>query len=316
MSFTLINPTLKSQAPLPSQVCHVILDRYQVVNHVIENFPTRDRKGYQSTRALAWDVKSQCYLHIKSITGIRANLDQSTIEEHLRTLSTLKHDCLERVHRLFIDHFNLYICTEALPKGSIPLVEVIHQPSKLLGLSSIMHIAWCTASALAAAEKAGYIHYELSPSCIWLPTCHRAEEDTVILSDLDTYYVYKHFVDDAQLNYSSDPIQYLYRAPEEITTTEITQASVVYSWGQVIAECLMGQKIIEVEGLYEYLKMKLDDPQIFILPLFSKRYPKAPEHIRDGLSQLIERATAPDPSDRFSSWTEIVSILDHLLITL
>ena len=147
-------------------------------------------------------------------------------------------------------------------------------------------------SALATAHRSNIIHRDLKPGNILLD-----EDGNAYLADFG-------IAKDISLKGSmTEPDAIIgspdYLAPEQARGEIVTPATDIYSLGVVLYEILTGQhpfpNITSVERLYKHL----NEP----LPLI----PNLPDDIRGAINNVIQKATAKNPLDRYSDVLDMAS---------
>jgi hypothetical protein len=165
-----------------------------------------------------------------------------------------------------------------------------------------VHIARQVLAGLAHAHSQGIVHRDIKPANIMLTEATGTGEHVRILDfGLAT-------VRDAQSNDLSQTAIVVgtpnYMSPEQSMATKVDGRSDIYSTGIVLFEMLTGQKPYNAEDTYELLLQHRSSP----IPRLTQVAPGAPFPV--GLQEVIERALAKEPQDRYGNAIEFSTALD------
>ncbi len=166
----------------------------------------------------------------------------------------------------------------------MPIPEILRIVSEVLG-------------GLGYAHKEGIIHRDIKPANIMLTRRGQA-----VLTDFGIAQI----VGSTQYTVSGALMGTLnYMAPEQGFKGTCDERSDIYSLGIVFYEMLTGYTPFDADTPLAILMKHLNDP----LPLPSQVDPKIP---RD-LEQIILKALAKDPNDRFQSAAEMLTAIQRIL---
>jgi energy-coupling factor transporter ATP-binding protein EcfA2 len=155
------------------------------------------------------------------------------------------------------------------------------------------------ALALSAAHGQGVIHRDIKPGNILLD-----EAGNAYLSD---FGIAKDLAGEMQLTAGGAVIGTPdYISPEQIKSEPIGPQSDIYSLGAVLYETLTGERPYPDASLAELIHKHLTEP----IPLVSESRPDLPLSIDD----VIQRATAKEPVDRYPSVLELASAFRQALV--
>ena len=193
------------------------------------------------------------------------------------------HDFGEIDGRLFID-MRLIDGTDLGERiarsGPLPPAEAVEIISQVAG-------------ALAAAHAAGLIHRDVKPSNVLLSTTDRGGDFAHLLD-----FGIAHNAAGTRLTGTDSVIGTIdYMAPEQFGAGPVDHRVDVYALGCVLYEALTGGKPFAVGGLPAKMQAHLNAPP----PRPSDRRPGLPA----GLDDVVLRAMAKNPDDRFGSTTEL-----------
>ncbi|MGH2655195.1 MAG: BTAD domain-containing putative transcriptional regulator [Actinomycetota bacterium] len=140
------------------------------------------------------------------------------------------------------------------------------------------------ALALAAAHRQGVVHRDVKPANILFD-----EDGNAYLSD---FGIAKDLAaaDVAASGGTPSPLAY-YLSPEEIRGDPATTRTDIYSLGLVLYEVLVGRHPFAETPVHEVVEKQLREP----LPRIRALRPEVPAAVEE----VIERATAKDPGDRY-----------------
>jgi serine/threonine protein kinase/dipeptidyl aminopeptidase/acylaminoacyl peptidase len=173
----------------------------------------------------------------------------------------------------------------------------------VLSVEEITRIIDQVASALTAAHQRNVIHRDIKPDNILLD-----EDENAYLAD---FGIAKHLskptegVDQSEEDYVTGSPAYI--APEQITSSVQTPQTDLYSLGVVLYEMLTGKPPFTVDTAPQYLVKHLYEN----LPDPTFANPSLPAAVND----VIQRATAKRPEERYESVLVLASDLRKALIT-
>ena len=142
------------------------------------------------------------------------------------------------------------------------------------------------ASALGAAHRQGVVHRDVKPANVLLD-----EEGNAFLSDFGIAKDVSHPSEQTETGVITGSLAYI--SPEQAQSRPVSAASDLYSLGVVMYEVLTGEHPFPGEAPTTQLLKHLTEP----LPSLQARRPELPGALND----VIQRATAKDPSKRYPS---------------
>ncbi|UJR84256.1 serine/threonine-protein kinase [Sandaracinus amylolyticus] len=234
--------------------------------------------------------------------------DDETRERFRReaeALFELKHPNILEVRDYGVDtaRNTPYLVMELLQGRTLEEMVVEHTPDPQTGLELGKQVL----RGLAHAHKAGVLHRDLKTENVFVTWDGR----NWVAKLLDFGLV--KFTDDKKWG----PAKKLtmqgavfgspaYMSPEQATGTPVDARSDVYSFGVMLFEMLTGSWPFEVESQHEMLKAHLLEP---VPPLSTKREGLT---VLPALEQIVQRALAKKPSDRFANAPEMLAALEAL----
>lgn len=162
----------------------------------------------------------------------------------------------------------------------------------------VVRIADQIADALAAAHERGVIHRDLKPSNILLD-----ETGNAYLSDFGLAIDQTGGATDSSSGIFGSPA---YIAPEQVLNTSVSERTDIYSLGVVLYELLTGQHPFGDESLASFLYKHAHEP---LPPVTSLR-----NDLPQSVDEVIQRASAKDPQERFQNPRELALALRHAVL--
>ena len=174
------------------------------------------------------------------------------------------------------------------------LSELLHRERRL-DVPRTLTVLRSTAAALAAAHAAGVVHRDVKPGNVLV-----ASDGTVKITDFGIAWS----ASSVPLTQTGQVIGTAhYLSPEQAQGAKATPASDVYALGAVAYECLAGRRAFEGENSVQIAVMQIrDHPD----PL--------PAEVPAAVRQLVERAMAKDPADRFPDGAALRDAVDAVLV--
>src|SRR5947209_4550375 len=256
--------------------------------------------NYRLVRLLGQGGYAEVYLgqHLRlnqqaAIKVLHAHLTQTESEhfqQEAQTISTLVHPSIIRVFDYDVQDGVPFLVMDYAPNGSLRQRYPRGHP---LTLPQIVSYVKQVADALQYAHEQKFIHRDIKPENMLLG---RREE--VLLSDFGIATI-AHST--ASLSAQGTVGTITYMAPEQIEGHP-RAASDQYALGVVVYEWLCGERPFEgsmTEVMIQHLSMP---PQ-----LLRERVPTIPA----GVEQMVLKALAKDPKERFASVTAFAAALEQ-----
>ncbi len=159
-----------------------------------------------------------------------------------------------------------------------------------------------TLSALEAAHRVGIVHRDLKPANIYLVNDGHKGHVKV----LDFGFA-KAFDDDAAQELTNAQTLVgtpAYMAPELVHKKDVGPASDIYAMGLILAEMVLGRKVVEVENVYDTILFQASKKPIKF-PSELKSHPFFP---------VIQRACQKNLKKRYSSATQMIQDLRKIKV--
>ena len=157
------------------------------------------------------------------------------------------------------------------------------------------------ASALAAAHRRGLVHRDVKPANVLIARGDGGDDEHVYLTD---FGIARRTDSEAPMTRTGVLVGTIdYLAPERIEGGRGTPASDIYSFGCMLFESLSGR--LPYQGPTELMRMHahIHDP----VPALRDAVPGVPER----LDQIVAKAMAKRPEDRFESAAALAAALSH-----
>ncbi|MEJ2747106.1 MAG: protein kinase, partial [Anaerolineae bacterium] len=169
-----------------------------------------------------------------------------------------------------------------------------------LPLDQFRQIASQIGQALAAAHAHGVLHQDIKPANVLLDEMQNAYlADFGIAKNLA-------FADGDSLTEEGGLISSpAYVSPEQIRAEPVRPSSDVYCFGLLLFEMLTGQKAFPGPTPVRFVQQHLNEP----LPLLRDTMPDLPPALDD----VLQRATAKQPQQRYPDVTTLLDALDEAL---
>lgn len=216
---------------------------------------------------------------------------RAQFQNEAKLISRLRHPNIVEVYDTEDAFATFFIIMERLSGKSL---DVISEAGKRFTHPQIRNVVRQVATALQFAHNHGVVHRDIRPSNIVL-----SPEGKVKLTDFGLAIDVSAGAEDAadDLSISGAPA---YMAPEQIVGDVVDGRADIYSLGIVTYEMLTGEAPF-AGRLNEIRELQRTTP----VPSPRSKDSRVP----DDLEELVRRATAKSPEDRFQSCDEIVRLL-------
>ncbi len=216
-------------------------------------------------------------------------------EVEARVIARLEHPHIIPLYDYWRDADGAYLVMRYLRGGSLRTLT----KDKPLDLEAASRILDQIAGALAAAHRHGVIHRDVKPDNILLD-----EEGNPYITD---FGIAKDLENDTGMTQADMVVgSPAYLSPEQVKGEEVTPSSDVYSLGVVLYEVLTGEHPFSNERVTALLMKHLNDP---LPPLNQHR-----SDIPDSIEQVIQRATAKNPTDRYPTALSLAAAFRQALL--
>jgi serine/threonine protein kinase len=166
------------------------------------------------------------------------------------------------------------------------------KPERLLPVSTVAEVIFRCAKALDYAHRRGVIHRDIKPSNLML-----TDEGAVKIGDFGVAQL--PMQDSTHVTgIMGSP---MYMSPEQLQDKDLTGRTDLYSLGVVMYELLIGQAPFTATNFAELTRKIVGDEP----PALATARPDLPEEVVD----IVERALAKDPDDRYQSGSDFASDL-------
>ena len=184
----------------------------------------------------------------------------------------------------------------------------VRKQGQLLPRDQVLTITHDVAAALDYAHARGLIHRDVKPANVllrgtdWPDPNRQATEPYAVLTDFGVVKM----LEGAQFTLTGMTLGTPdYMSPEQASGEEVTPASDIYSLGVLVYEMLTGQLPFTADAPLSVLYMHMSDPP----PAASSFVPDLPA----GVDDVLSRALAKSPRERFQSAGELAATLEGIL---
>lgn len=249
-------------------------------------------RGSQSVVYLAWDPQLQREVAIKTLHFADADpaLNAVLLDE-ARTVSKFHHPNVVPIHDAGVQGGDIYLVFEYLDGGSLQDALQAGGPMPPVRAAHLMRQV---SEALAQAHKLGIIHRDLKPSNILL--------DRAGVARVMDFGIAARTADspDEGPGLVGTPA---YMAPEYVSGRVVSEKMDVFAAGLVLLELLTGRRVFQGGGPEAVMRRIAHEPVTL---------PKS-AGIDDRLGDIVLRACAIDPAQRFPTAAEMRNALDAYL---
>ena len=249
--------------------------------------------GGMSTVFRAYHAALDRYVAIKVLPE-QISMDEELrqrFQQEVRVIARLEHPHILPVHDYGQDRDRLYLVMRYVDSGT--LGERLAQGRLELGqISRVMHQV---GSALAYAHRNGVVHRDIKPNNVLID-----EQGNCYLSDFGLARVMA-----VSIRLTASGVGMgtpAYMSPEQGSGQPVDMRSDVYSLGVMLYEMATGQVPYQANTAMAVMLKHITDP----LPLPSTLNPD----LSPGLEQVIAKALAKDPNDRYQSVEKMLQAFD------
>ena len=218
-------------------------------------------------------------------------------QREARAIASLRHPNIVQVFDFDTHADNYYMVMELLEGDSLRArLNACRVARQRMPLPEVLRIMHGVLSGLGFAHSQNIIHRDIKPANIML-----TRQGEAVLTDFGIAQI----LGSTQMTASGVLMGTLsYMAPEQGLRGSCDQRTDLYSLGIVLYEMLTGYTPFEADTPLAILMKHLNDP----LPLPRKIDPELPQ----ALEQILLKALAKDPSDRFQNAQEMAGALEKI----
>ena len=219
-------------------------------------------------------------------------------EREAKAVANLRHPHIVQIHDFDVDNDTYYMVMEYIAGGTLQdLMNAAGEKGEYIPLGQVLAILQEVAGAMDYAHDKGIIHRDIKPSNILLD-----ETGEAFLADFGI----ARMVSTTQFTSTGALIGTpTYMSPEQSKGMELTPVSDIYSLGIILYEVLTGQAPFAADTPLAVIQKHVSEP----LP--------APEKLRPGLTpgmaEVLTKALAKDPAERYQSAGELARALAQVL---
>src|SRR5438105_7998700 len=219
---------------------------------------------------------------------LEGGLDETAqLQQEARMAASVNHPNIVQVFSSGTDHGQFYLVMELVEHGSLD--DLIEQQTRL-SEEQVLEAGIQTAKGLRAAYAKGLVHRDVKPANILFADEHLAKIGDFGLAGITA---------EALGEIWGTPY---YVAPERLGNQPEDFRSDIYSLGATLFHALAGRAPIEGEtnSANELLALK---QQPFLLSVVAP-------NVSPNTARVLQRMIAPNPEQRFSSYDELVTVLE------
>ncbi|HWN64934.1 MAG TPA: protein kinase [Candidatus Binatus sp.] len=219
----------------------------------------------------------------------------SRLQQEARVAASINHPNVIQVFSSGTDHGQFYVVMELVNRGSLD--DLIEQRNRL-SEGQVLESGIQVAKGLRAAHRQGLIHRDVKPANILF-----IDEQTAKISDFG-------LASAAVEGTKRDEIwgTPYYVAPERLNNGPEDFRTDIYGLGATLFHAVAGKAPIEGNTNSAALLLDLKNHPLDLRAI-------APD-VSQATAAVLERMIAPDPAQRFSSYDELVSEMEHAQHTL
>lgn len=222
----------------------------------------------------------------------------------------LDHAGIIRVYDFGQTETQLYIVMEFIAGPNLQqYLDMLHERKQWLALPAALRLGRQIAQALAYAHAQGVLHRDLKSANIMLKP-RAVDEDkhlpfTAVITDLGLAKLQ----DSSLTTLAGGQVggTPAYMSPEQAKGQPVDQRSDIYSLGVILFELIVGQRPFPIKGYTDALRYHSSESP----PTLQSIHPNLPPRV----AQLILRALAKNPAQRFASASVLVRALEAVLAT-
>ena len=273
---------------MSSNMKNMIAGRYEVVQHI--------GQGGMADVFLAVDTILHRQVAVKIL---RADLSTDTVsilrfEREAQAATALSHPNIVEIYDVGDYKGHHYIVMEYVPGKT--LKQIIRDRGPLMNEEAVDIMKQLT-SAISEAHKRGIIHRDIKPQNIIVKS-----DGSIKILDFGIATA-KGSVQLTQANNVMGSVHYL--APELARGQQASPQSDIYAMGIVLFEMLAGDVPFKADQAVQIALMHMRDP----LPNIRAINPAVPQ----SLANIINKAAAKNPSDRYASAADMLADLNTCL---
>jgi serine/threonine protein kinase len=241
------------------------------------------------------------YVTIKILHGFLAEGPDflARFKREARAVASLRHPHIQQIHDFDVENDQYYMVMEFIDWGTLQTRMLdLARSGAYMPASQVLSILKQVASALDYAHQQGIIHRDIKPSNILLDSAGNA-----FLSDFGIARMLSETQFTATGSLIGTPT---YMSPEQGKGEQLTPASDIYSLGIILYELMTGK-----------VPFTSETTPLAIIHKHIHEPPPNPGILRPGLpasvEQVILKALAKDPPERYQSAGELVRALEEAL---
>lgn len=268
------------------------LGNYQIIERVGRGGMAEVYKGYHP--------KLDRVVAIKILHGFLAEGEDflARFEREAKAVASLRHQNIVQIHDFDVQDDQYYMVMEFVDGETLnDKLRKLSKTGSKMPLDEVESIIKQVAAALEYAHKRGIIHRDIKPSNILID-----KHGQVYLTDFGIARI----ASTTQFTTTGALIGTpAYMSPEQCKGVDLTHVSDLYSLGIILYEMLTGKVPYDSETPLSVLQKHITEP---VPSLYEYR-----TDLPSSFEQIISKALAKEPEDRFQSATEISKALSQAI---
>lgn len=229
---------------------------------------------------------------------------EERFQQEAQAAARLEHPSIVHIYHFGHDQGQQYIVMELIPGLSLGIyLKQLADSDQVIRLDETLLLSAQVAEALGYAHRKGVIHQDIKPDNILVKELDQVErpDEPPLRAVVTDFGLAKLKRGDFVLN-EGDVLGTLdYMSPEQLLGQPVDGRSDIYSLGVVLFQLATGQLPFQIETLTDAIRSHVNEAP----PVPDQIYPDVPA----SLSQVILKAMAKDPADRYQTGDEMAQAL-------
>ncbi len=244
----------------------------------------------------AYDPKFERAVAVKVIAAHSLHSEESLkrFEREAKVIAALAHPAIVPVHDFGEDHDQPYLVMSLMRGGSLN----DHLREDVFTLHDAARLMLRLAPALDFAHTQGVVHRDLKPDNILFD-----QHNNPYITDFGIAKLFNSTSDLSRTGVVMGTVAYM--SPEQATGQDLDGRSDIYALGVILFQILTNKRPFESNNSLGFVYKHIHDP----VPNICEIRPDLPK----ACNEIIARAMAKDPDDRYSTTTEFAMALASVI---